>query len=135
MGTGGRNMSYARDALAEFHAALPELSAKAQTPSLRRTLHGEEGKELRKALGDIRLCEAVAKSVPPEAYEHLAKELADVVIVSFGTARVAGINLDRAVEIVHEDNMAKLAAGTVRADGKLVKPEGWPQPDMSEAVL
>lgn len=67
----------------------------------------------------------------------LAKELADLVYVCFGTAQRPGIDLDTAFRLVHRSNMSKIhpdGSYRVREDGKILKPEGWRAPDMSPAV-
>lgn len=67
----------------------------------------------------------------------LAKELADLVYVCFGTAQRPGIDLDTAFRLVHQSNMSKIhpdGSYRVREDGKILKPEGWKSPDMSPAV-
>jgi predicted HAD superfamily Cof-like phosphohydrolase len=61
---------------------------------------------------------------------EIAKELADVVYVCYGTALVYGIDLDSALAAVHESNMKKEA----NPGGKHIKPEGWQPPDMSVAL-
>jgi NTP pyrophosphatase (non-canonical NTP hydrolase) len=105
--------------LAEFHAAVshPETDGL----WLRRTLHDEEHAELVEALelGDR---------------GQIARELADVVYVAFGTACAAGINLDAALAEVHRANMHKATAGIRRDDGKVIKPPDFKPPDMSAAL-
>ena len=67
----------------------------------------------------------------------LAKELSDLVYVCFGTAQRPGVDLDTAFKIVHRGNMEKIhpdGSYRVREDGKILKPEGWKQPDMSPAI-
>jgi predicted HAD superfamily Cof-like phosphohydrolase len=67
----------------------------------------------------------------------LAKELADLVYVVYGTAVEFGIPLDAVIVKVHESNMAKVGPDgvvTYRADGKVSKPDGWRPPDIG-AVL
>ena len=105
--------------LAEFHEAVshPETDAL----WLRRTLHDEEHAELVEALDGGNLAE-------------IARELADVVYVAFGTAHAAGINLDAALAEVHRANMHKAVAGIRRDDGKVIKPPDFRAPDMSLAV-
>lgn len=70
--------------------------------------------------------------------EALAKELADLVYVINGSAIAWGIDLDKAVELVHESNMSKLFEdGRPRfryPDGKVLKPPTYKSPDMSAAV-
>lgn len=57
-----------------------------------------------------------------------AKELADLVLVAYGAAAVLGIDLDRAVALVHASNMTKLGPDghpVLRpSDGKVVKGPG-----------
>jgi predicted HAD superfamily Cof-like phosphohydrolase len=89
----------------------------------RSTLHDEEHAELVEALesGDR---------------AAIARELADVVYVAYGAAGAYGIDLDAALTAVHRANMAKAPGGVVRrrADGKLLKPDGWLAPDMGAAI-
>lgn len=114
------------DLLEEFHTVFahpsdtPELTASART-----VLHQEEHEELLEALA-----------------EHdrvgIARELADVVYVSFGTARRYGIDLDMAVRLVHASNMSKLdedGRPIQREDGKILKGPGFTPPDMRRAFL
>lgn len=107
-----------RAALAEFHAAVSHPDT--DLLWLRKTLHDEEHGELVEALesGDLLA---------------IARELADVVYVAFGTAHAYGINLDVALAEVHRANMQK-ANGPRRADGKALKPSDFISPDMHAAV-
>lgn len=69
--------------------------------------------------------------------EHLAKELVDLVVVTIGTAVEFGIPFDAVWAEVHKSNMAKLGPDgkpILREDGKILKPNGWKEPDM-ESVL
>jgi len=73
-----------------------------------------------------------------QSLEEIAKELADVVVVTYGTADVLGIDLDKAFDLVHESNMSKLGEDGKpirREDGKVLKGPNYKAPDMSEAVL
>lgn len=105
--------------LAEFHQAVSHPDTDALW--LRGTLHQEEHQELQEALaaGDR---------------HAIARELADVVYVAFGTAYVYGIDLGAALREVHRANMTKAVAGQRRGDGKVLKPPGFRPPDMTEAV-
>jgi predicted HAD superfamily Cof-like phosphohydrolase len=62
----------------------------------------------------------------------IADALADIVYIACGTAVSYGIPLDKVFEEVHRSNMAKLVNGQpiYRADGKVLKPEGWTAPDV-----
>jgi predicted HAD superfamily Cof-like phosphohydrolase len=68
----------------------------------------------------------------------IADGLADAIYVIVGTALEYGIPLDRVWEAVQRANMAKVdpATGKVqkRADGKVLKPNGWKSPDVA-AIL
>jgi hypothetical protein len=66
----------------------------------------------------------------------LARELADVVYISYGTAHAFAIDLDAALREIHRAAMRKLDPATmvVREDGKVMKPPGFVPPDMSQAV-
>lgn len=125
-----------REALREFH----ETVSHPDTDSLwlRPTLHNEEHKELIEALTALfpRLkcgCEVCAKQVP-HALACVARELADVLYIAYGTAHVAGIDLDAAFAEVHRANMTKAREGIRRDDGKVIKPPGFVPPDMSRAI-
>jgi predicted HAD superfamily Cof-like phosphohydrolase len=104
--------------LAEFHAAVSHPDT--DVLWLRSTLHAEEHVELVEALASGNL-------------HAIARELADVVYVAYGTAHAFGIDLDVALREVHRANMQK-AHGPRRADGKALKPPGFVSPDMTEAV-
>lgn len=119
--------------LAEFHAVV----AHPDTDVLwtRDTLLNEEGAELSVALREL---DMVLKSRRSDtrrwaAEKQVARELADVVYVAYGTAHALGINLDVALAEVHRANMTK-ANGPRRADGKVLKPPGFTPPNMTKAV-
>ena len=87
---------------------------------LRMRLQDEETGELEEALFDNDMV-------------GVAKELADVVYVAYGTAVSLGIDLDGVLRLVHLSNMSKLGedgAPVFREDGKVVKgPNYWsPEP-------
>lgn len=66
-----------------------------------------------------------------------ADALADIVYVCLGAANEFGIPLDKVWEEVHRSNMAKIGPnGEVkrRADGKVIKPEGWVGPDIKKVL-
>jgi predicted HAD superfamily Cof-like phosphohydrolase len=124
--------SFMARALAEFHEhpnALPETT---NTQALRRTLHVEEHEELMDALG-----EAMSPLAPGSdriKLAQVARELADVVYVAYGTAWAFGIDLDAALAEIHRCAMVKMAAGLRREDGKILKPPGFEPPDMTAAI-
>jgi predicted HAD superfamily Cof-like phosphohydrolase len=91
---------------------------------LRLDLMDEEYRELIEALkaGDV-----------PES----AKEAADVIVTVLGTMAEEGIPFGAVWDAVHASNMAKRGPDKQvirRADGKILKPEGWQPPDIA-AVL
>lgn len=110
----------------EFHVAfnLPIGDSTRTLNKLRADLIREEGREAATALevGDL---------------EHIAKELADLVYVTYGAALTLGIDLDAAVTAVHESNMSKLVDGkpVMRPDGKVLKGHNYRPPDMARCVL
>jgi predicted HAD superfamily Cof-like phosphohydrolase len=108
--------------VADFHhtfgiriAATPVLPD-SDTRALRVRLIQEEFDELRQALDQ-------------EDLVGLAKELADLLYVVYGTAVSCGIDLDPVFREVHRSNMSKVN-GHKRSDGKWVKP-----PDYSPARI
>jgi len=109
--------------LAEFHHALGDKPSRGNAP-LRITLHAEEHAELVEALAE-------------EDRAHIARELADVVYVAYGTAHAFDIDLDAALTEVHRASMSKLVGPglpLVRGDGKILKPPGFVPPDMTAAL-
>src|SRR5262245_7633415 len=67
-----------------------------------------------------------------------ADGLADLVYVAYGTAHLAGIDLDRVFAEVHRANMRKERASgaddersTRKHHMDVVKPEGWEPPDVA----
>jgi predicted HAD superfamily Cof-like phosphohydrolase len=69
-----------------------------------------------------------------DSKEHLAKELADLLYVVYGTAEELGIPLQEVFEEVHKSNMGKVwSDGTVHYNeiGKVLKPDTYSPPDLS----
>lgn len=90
------------------------------THTLRGRLIEEEASEVLQALEERNLA-------------HIARELADLLYVTYGTAVSLGIDIRPVFEAVHRANMAKVG-GAVREDGKILKPPGW-QPPNVEAII
>lgn len=66
--------------------------------------------------------------------QQLCKEWADVQVVLSNIAVYFDIPADEAFQRVHNNNMTKVADNgkiRLRADGKILKPEGYVKPDMS----
>jgi predicted HAD superfamily Cof-like phosphohydrolase len=78
------------------------------TQILRKRLIQEEFEELQEAMQE--------KDLP-----SIAKELADLLYVVYGTAVSLGIDMEPVFREVHRSNMSKVG-GYKRADGKWVKP-------------
>jgi len=69
-----------------------------------------------------------------EARAELAKELADLLYVVYGTAEELGIPLEEVFQAVHQSNMSKVwPDGTVKRNdfGKVLKPPTYTKPDLS----
>jgi predicted HAD superfamily Cof-like phosphohydrolase len=88
---------------------------------LRDRLHAEEYSELRSALlieGDL---------------PAIADAIVDLIYVLLGTAVSYGIDVRPIWQMVHTANMAK-EGGATRADGKILKPEGWLPPPVAGEI-
>lgn len=83
-------------------------------------------------LEDTRL--NLTSSTMEEAKQELAKELADLLYMVYGTADELGIPLQQVFAEVHKSNMTKVwPDGTVRYNvyGKVLKPDNYKKPDLS----
>lgn len=62
--------------------------------------------------------------------------LIDIIVVSIGAMHSMGVDVEAAWNEVMKSNLAKIdpATGMVtkRADGKILKPEGWQPPNLSQ---
>jgi predicted HAD superfamily Cof-like phosphohydrolase len=91
-----------------------------RTRGLRVTLIQEEFEELKQALA-------------AEDLSSIAKEMADLLYVVYGTAVSYGIDMDPVFREVHRSNMSKVG-GYKREDGKWVKPATY-SPARIEPIL
>ena len=70
--------------------------------------------------------------------ENELKEMADLIYVLYGYARVKGYNLDKAVERVHQNNLGRMYQpdGTIlrRDDGKVLKNKDYPKVELGDLV-
>lgn len=89
----------------------------AERDALRATLIEEEAKEAVDAIRSGDLGGAV-------------DGLCDLLVVALGAACEFGVDLAPFFDEVHRTNLAK-AGGPVRADGKVLKPDGWQPPDIA----
>jgi predicted HAD superfamily Cof-like phosphohydrolase len=102
----------------------------------------QEGTEaLYKGLIHEEYCELQDEMFPnfdEESPENELKEMADLVYVLYGYARVKGYNLDKAVERVHQNNMGRMYQpdGTIlrRDDGKVMKNKDFPKVELGDLV-
>jgi predicted HAD superfamily Cof-like phosphohydrolase len=66
------------------------------------------------------------------------KEMADLIYVLYGYARVKGYNLDKALERTHQNNMGRMYQpdGTIlrRDDGKVLKNKSYPKVELGDLV-
>ena len=98
------------------HPSVPD----EKTETLRVRLIQEEFDELKEAVE--------AKHLP-----HVAKELADLLYVVYGTAVSYGIDVEPVFQEVQRSNMSKVG-GSRRADGKWIKPPTY-SPANLEPIL
>lgn len=94
---------------------------------------GNEAAELRANLVEEE-CKELAEALRTGTLKEVLKELCDVLYVAMAIAAVYALPIIPAFNRVHKNNMDKIAGGTIRADGKLVKPADHPKPDFSDLV-
>jgi len=119
--------------LREFHAGFEIEFKNEPNPKLSKNIL-----ELRKKLMREELAE-VEEAMDEENMENIAKELADLLYVVFGTADVYGLGekMEEIFKEVHRSNMSKLDKnGKVvrREDGKVLKSELYSPANLSEIV-
>lgn len=70
---------------------------------------------------------------------ELLDGLCDTLVVSMGMAAMAGLPLDRGMDVVNASNLAKIDPETGAcikdAGGKIQKPAGWKKPDLVEVLM
>lgn len=121
--------------VAAFHKAFgidgymdqPDPFGRKALVSTRMTLVNEEFREVMDELLDILNDKG--------DFMRLAKELADLLYVIYGTADSLSIPLEKVFEAVHESNMSKLGDDgkpLFRHDGKILKGPNYKQPDFSK---
>ena len=97
-----------------------------ETCQLRRHLIAEESSEA---------CYELMKH--PSELDKVAKELADLAYVVYGTAVSFGIDLDAVIEEVHKSNMSKLdddGKPIYREDGKILKSNNYKPADVYKVL-
>lgn len=116
----------------EFNEAIGKVPGKPAVPSatvlqLRKRLIWEEYHELMAEFEEI-------WGDDPTEIDHLVKEAVDVLYVVYGLFVDCGIDADKVFDVVHKSNMNKVSGGKRRADGKLMKPDGWTPPNLAEII-
>lgn len=114
------------EAVLEFHETFN--APVGENPSL----PGEDAVALRIRLIREEL-EELEQSISGQNVVDVADALADLLYVTYGTAIAFGIDVRPVFEEVHRANMTKVG-GKVRADGKILKPEGWEPPGIEEVL-
>ena len=104
----------------DIHVAPKPSVPNEATQTLRNRLIQEEFEELQEAMQ--------SKDLP-----SMAKELADLLYVVYGTAVSLGIDIEPVFKEVHRSNMSKVG-GYKREDGKWVKPPTY-SPASLEAII
>lgn len=126
--------------VAEFHRAYGSQSDVVNPDfgllELRSKLIAEESKEVRDAFADymIHLHYPVGKSTA-ELKAYLAKELADLLYVTFGAFDALGMNAAVVFNRVHRSNMSKLGEDgkpIYREDGKVLKGPNYQPPFLED---
>jgi predicted HAD superfamily Cof-like phosphohydrolase len=114
----------ARKTKSDIHKTYQKFDPDDAVARLRANLIEEEAAELVDALKNGSLSDVL-------------KETADVLVVVLGTMATFGVDpqlLRDVFDCVDANNRGKVLGGTLRADGKLVKPVGYPKVDLTEFV-
>jgi predicted HAD superfamily Cof-like phosphohydrolase len=102
----------------------------------RFTLIEEEFKEVCEAF--VEVVTTMGTEYLLNAAAHLAKELADLLYVIYGTAEECDIPIEKVFQEVHKSNMGKVwDDGLVhyRSDGKVLKPPTYSPPDIKKLMF
>jgi len=97
----------------------------------------EEFQEVLEQLGYQVEISVTNVSSKPVDLPKLAKELADLLVVTYGAGSVFGINMDEVFDAVNESNMSKLDKNgkpVYRDDGKVLKSELYSEPDIESII-
>jgi predicted HAD superfamily Cof-like phosphohydrolase len=106
---------------------------------LRANLILEEALEACEALGFVPKASVMMREVDGYVYDDLAlaKELADVLVVTYGTADVVEVPLEDIFDEVMRSNMSKLGDDgkpVLRSDGKFLKGPNYRPADVHGAI-
>jgi predicted HAD superfamily Cof-like phosphohydrolase len=123
------------DKVRQFHRAFGHALDTPFNPSYSDADH--EKACLRLRLMDEEMCE-VEEAMYSGTKAELAKELADLLYVIYGTAATYGIPIDEVFNRVHESNMSKLGEDgkpVYRNDGKVLKGPNYKEPNMEGLII
>ena len=129
-----KNLSYNKDRLDEL--PVDELSA---LFDLRCRLIDEEFTELKEAV-DVYFNQALWFDDPTAlkaSKREILDALADLIVVTVGTALAFGFDIDTAMARVHASNMSKLGADgkpVYREDGKVMKGPHYKKPELEDLI-
>jgi len=79
----------------------------------------------------------VQGAIDEKDIHNIAKELTDLLVVTYGAGAAFGIDLDKCFEEVHRSNMSKLGVDgkpVYREDGKILKGENYTPADLREIL-
>ena len=126
------NMEWVREFMTAFGQPIDKGFTDDKNMYLGNSLILEEAKELTQALN------AFHKGDKSEgAKEHIVKELADLIYVCYWLANHIGVDIDKALFLVHKSNMSKLGEDgkpIMRNDGKVLKGPNYFEPDLSGII-
>ncbi len=74
------------------------------------------------------------ESIKTEKIDDALDALVDIVYVALGTAWHFNLPFERAWQVVHQANMAKLPGKTKRHYQDAIKPKGWVRPDIQKVI-
>jgi predicted HAD superfamily Cof-like phosphohydrolase len=115
---------------ADMVSEYAEVSQQEGTAELYHSLIAEEYEEF--------AIEVISGILGNSPVEDELKEMADLIYVLYGYARVKGYNLDKAVERVHQNNMGRMYQpdGTIlrRDDGKVMKNKDFPKVNLTDLI-
>ncbi|MBX9359259.1 phosphoribosyl-ATP pyrophosphohydrolase, partial [Chromobacterium vaccinii] len=101
-----------------------------------QTMLDEELDELKQALADYRALPAQSPEQQLQSRAELTAEAVDVLNVVCGLLLSQGLPLEAMCVAIHDANLRKCVDGKVvrRADGKVLKPEGWRPADKQGVI-
>ncbi|MBT2868288.1 nucleoside triphosphate pyrophosphohydrolase family protein [Chromobacterium violaceum] len=101
-----------------------------------QTMLDEELAELQQALAEYRALPAQSSEQQRHSRAELTAEAVDVLNVVCGLLLSQGLPLEAMCEAIHDANLRKCVDGKVvrRADGKVLKPEGWRPADKAGVI-